>query len=171
MRQRAKRQRPPAPPVSLPGPRQAALLFTNPFFKCLWEILWLHTLLFGQFHGFTYQLNGQFQGISLEKSQPKERTSAGRAAPLKRTFGPSTAPHKRTFPLILLDLTKPPPRTQKCRSPSTQIARRKLAPASGPREPSNSDPKRDLYQTDVRRLWNERSVRDGVSTVLLFQVL
>jgi hypothetical protein len=43
----------------------------------MWEILWFLLLLFGQFHGFTYQLNGQFQGIPLEKSQPPEPTFAG----------------------------------------------------------------------------------------------
>ena len=42
-----------------------------------WEILWFYALLFGQFHGFTHQLNGQFQGIPLEKSQPSERTFGG----------------------------------------------------------------------------------------------
>jgi hypothetical protein len=52
-----------------------------------WEILWLHALLFGQFHGSTPQLIAQFQGISLEKSQPDERTFAGRMTPSKPTFG------------------------------------------------------------------------------------
>ena len=32
------------------------------------EILWLHTLLFGQFHGSTHQLDGQFHGICLKES-------------------------------------------------------------------------------------------------------
>jgi hypothetical protein len=60
----------------------------------------LFMLLFGQFHGFTHQLNGQFQGIPVKKSQPYVRTFRGRAAPLKRTFGGVNAPDKPSFRLI-----------------------------------------------------------------------
>jgi hypothetical protein len=67
---------------------------------CLWEILCEPVLLFGQFHGFTHQLNGQFQGIPVKKSQPYVRTFRGRAAPLKRTFGGVNAPDKPSFRLI-----------------------------------------------------------------------
>jgi hypothetical protein len=67
---------------------------------CLWEILCEPVLLFGQFHGFTHQLNGQFQGIPVKKSQPYVRTFRGRAAPFKRTFGRVNAPAKPSFRLI-----------------------------------------------------------------------
>ena len=73
-----------------------------------WEILWFCARLFGQFHGFTHQLNGQFQGIPLEKSQPSERTFARRAAPPERTFEGVNAPSKPSFVLILLNLTESP---------------------------------------------------------------
>jgi len=73
-----------------------------------WEILWFYALLFGQFHGFTHQLNGQFQGIPLEKSQPDERTFAGCAAPVGPTFHGPNAPSKPTFCLILHHLSEHP---------------------------------------------------------------
>jgi hypothetical protein len=79
----------------------------------LWEILWFYALLFGQFHGYTHQLNGQFHGICLKESQPPEQTSAGRAAPLERTFRGVNAPEKRTSRQIPQDLTKLPTRTAK----------------------------------------------------------
>ena len=92
---------------------------------------------------------------SKNRNRPSEHLR-GHVTPPERTFGPFPAPEKRTFRLILLDLTKHPPRTQDTPATPTLI---------------NSDLNRDLYETDVRRVWNERSVKDGVSTVLLFQVL
>jgi hypothetical protein len=79
--------------------------------------------LFGQFHGFTYQLKGQFQGICLEKPQPKKRTFPGRAAPPERTFGGFTAPNIPSLRLILLDLTKNPTPGRKNADFSTTSAR------------------------------------------------
>jgi len=49
-----------------PGARFDALL--GPALTNFWEILWLRTLLFGQFQGSTHQLNGQFHGICLKES-------------------------------------------------------------------------------------------------------
>jgi hypothetical protein len=40
-----------------------------------------------------------------------------------------------------------------------------------PRNPNNSTPKHEIHETIARRARNERSMRDGVSIVLLFQVL
>jgi hypothetical protein len=88
----------------------------KPLLTCSWEILCEPLLLFGQFHGFTHQLNGQFQGICLEESQPLKRTFAGRAAPFERTFGRLNAPDKPTFRLIPLDLVGIPPFLIKKRS-------------------------------------------------------
>jgi hypothetical protein len=104
---------------------------------------------------------------SKNRNRPSEHLR-GHVTPPERTFGPFPAPEKRTFRLILLDLTKHPPRTQEMQIPFARIARK-----THPRRPKliNSDLNRDLYETDVRRVWNERSVKDGVSTVLLFQVL
>jgi len=64
-----------------------------------------------------------------------------------------------------------PPCAQEMQIPFDPDRTPEAWPWPEPRMLSNSDLKRDLYETIVRRLRIERNVRDGVSTVLLFQVL